>query len=318
MPFTVVVAGTTENTVTALSALWRDERFEIAHLITPEPKPIGRKQIITRNPVHEFAIENNIPATLVKQRLTPELAENLLSRHDKPDFLLVVDFGYLIPHTLLNWPAVAPVNIHPSDLPRWRGSSPGQFVLLYDEKESALSIIIMNEELDQGPIITQESFTVDESWTQTEYYRYGFEIAGRLLPDTLAKLADGLIQPTPQPTESPTPTASRLKKADAFIEWTVVSAAMRGDDQRQPPKLSSAVLNAALSHHRSLPILISRATRAFWPWPGLWTVIKTPKGQKRMKILASHVKNNKLVLEKVQIEGQLPALWKQVKNFASN
>ena len=76
MPFTVVVAGTTENTVTALSALWQDERFEIAHLITPEPKPIGRKQIITRNPVHEFAIENNIPATLVKQRLTPELAEN--------------------------------------------------------------------------------------------------------------------------------------------------------------------------------------------------------------------------------------------------
>ena len=92
---------------------------------------------------------------------------------------------------------------------------------------------------------------------------------------------------------------------------------MRGDDQRQPQELSSAVLNAALSHHRSLPILISRATRAFGHGR-VCGLSSNSKGQKRMKILASHVKNNKLVLEKVQIEGQLPALWKKVKNFASN
>jgi methionyl-tRNA formyltransferase len=71
--------------------------------------------------------------------------------------LLVVDFGYLIPTWLLQLPAIAPLNIHPSELPKWRGSSPGQFALLFknlgrETTQTAVTLMVMNEGLDQDQL----------------------------------------------------------------------------------------------------------------------------------------------------------------------
>jgi methionyl-tRNA formyltransferase len=335
-PISVAVAGSTERALWALERVLPDERFRLEWILTPEPKPIGRAQTISPNPLHQFGLDQQLPVVLVKKTLSDETRAEL-EQLPQPDILLVIDFGYLVPSWLLKLPKLAPLNIHPSTLPSWRGSSPGQFVLLYGETESAISLIIMNELLDQGAIVYQKPFAVQPDWTQTDYYRESFKLISEDLPELLSAFAAGRLKPQPQPLDSPTPIARRLKKENAFIPWELIVRAMAGD--HLPDRLDfdpevaqlenlPPLLRAVYAHYqdsgRSLPHLIERATKAFSPWPQLWTVVKTDKGDKRMKILSAKVEggdsrqgatqNTKLVLKEVQIEGKNPALWKELKN----
>ncbi|NCN51096.1 MAG: hypothetical protein GW925_01440, partial [Candidatus Pacebacteria bacterium] len=74
------------------------------------------------------------------------------------------------------------------------------------------------------------------------------------------------------------------------------------------------VLQKALDHHKSPATMIEHAIRAFSPWPQVWTLVKTAKGEKRMKLLSASIENDKLVLENVQIEGKEAARWNEVRN----
>ncbi len=386
MQYTVLIAGSTSHTTMCAEALFADERFSICGVLTPSPRPIGRKQIITPNPLHQFATEHALPIVHVEKRIdqtvrhqlestlqlesTPELEQDMQrgstvqigsALHSsvttaRPDFLLVVDFGYIVPNWLLELPTTAPVNIHPSKLPQWRGSSPGQFVLLYGEKQSSVSVIIMNDLLDQGALVTQLPFAVQETWTQTEYYSRAFTLVAAKLPSILDDLAQKRITPEPQPLDTPTPIAARFTKEDGFVPWEMVTAAMSGaawdtllangsDAQKQHPEpttnyLLSPLLDAALAFHGSPAKLIYYASHALSPWPGIWTIVQTVAGEKRMKILTSRldaelelgsvagsVTNSatksapnatqpaKLILETVQLEGKSPTPWSSVKSL---
>jgi methionyl-tRNA formyltransferase len=302
-PFTISIAGSTSHTVQCAQALLDDGRFKVTWILTPPPKPIGRKQVITKNALHVFAEEHQIPVIFVDKKIDSEV-QSAVEDFDQPDFLLVVDFGYLIPDWLLKWPKIAPLNVHPSLLPRWRGSSPGQFVLLYGEKESAVTVIVMNEGLDTGDIVAQEKFDVQSNWTQTEYYQFSFDLIGGVLAEKIVDLGEGRLQPKPQPVDSPTSLARRFTKDDGFVSWSIVEAAMTGVEIGDGD--ASALLKEASALLCSWPAVIANATRGLAPWPGVWTIIETDKGQKRMKILSAKVVENKLVLGNVQIEGQIP------------
>ena len=317
-PYSVVVAGSTNHTRTCAQALSDTPNFTISAVVTPIPKPIGRDQVITPNPLHQFATAQNIPAIMITKKIDDGVATEL-QKIEKPDFLLVVDFGYMVPNWMLSWPKIAPVNIHPSLLPRWRGSSPGQFVLLYGEKETAVSVITVTEKLDQGNIIAQLPFLVEENWTQTEYYNHGFSLVAAQLPSILEKYAETL-EALPQPEDSPTPIAGRFKKEDTFVPWNVVQQALKNETPLQENEASSlsAILTTATQHHGSLAKMLYHATAAFQPWPGLWTVVPTAKGEKRMKILETRLENNRLVLLEVQLEGKTPSSWNEIKNSIEN
>jgi methionyl-tRNA formyltransferase len=315
--YTVGVAGTTANTEMCIEALRTDGRFEVIWALTPPPKPTGRKQEITPNPLHKWAETHNIPVHFVEKKISPELQEQLQTR---PDFLLVVDFGYLVPKWLLEFPTVAPVNIHPSALPKWRGSSPGQFVLLYGEKESAQTIMVMGAGMDTGPILWQQSFPVDPQWTQAEYYPFSFTLAAKHLGDILTQTETGEITPAPQPESSPTLTARRLEKEDGYVAWKILAelAEMPHDTLPDEELTTSSLLKEAQTQTgQSWAQIIEQASRALHPWPGLWTILPTTKGSKRMKIFSVEVNNGKLELGKVQIEGQQPAQWKEVQTLYS-
>ncbi len=312
---TVAIAGTTSKTLACITALYSDDRFEIAWVLTPTPKPIGRKQTITPNPVHQFATDAHIPAFLVEHKLTSDTQQMLLSAAEKQpiDILLVVDFGYFIPSWLLSLPRIAPVNIHPSALPRWRGSSPGQFVLLYGETHSAVTVMVMNEEFDGGPIITALPFTVDRTWTTQDYYSHSFSLVCNQLADILSQFAQTKTT-TPQPADSPTVTAKRIAKEDAYIPWEIISAAMHGleiTDVSEVTTQLSPLLAGALRVHSSLADLIEAAVRALQPWPAVWTNLPTKAGAKRMKILTTKVEGKKLGIETVQVEGKTPSAFNQ-------
>ncbi len=326
MTLSIAVAGSTKRTLQCIQALENHPQFSISAIITPEPKLVGRKQVLTTNPVHQWAKDSDKHIHLVSKNLNG-VKDAVLGAGStpRPDYLLVVDFGYLVPQWLLEWPTQAPLNIHPSNLPRWRGSSPAQFALLYGDETSAVSVIEMTEQLDQGPVVSQIEFEVDPSWTQDEYYEHSFELVSSELAEIILKHAGGTLQSTPQPQESPTPIAGRLKKEDAFISWQLITAAMKGEntsEQQLTPDNISKLLREAFLSCNDLALLIERATRAFQPWPELWTLVKISGIEKRMKIQevsvldngAEHGANTRhtLQLKTVCIEGKPPTPWSDV------
>lgn len=294
MPYTVAIAGTTERTLMCAQAILTHPELKISFIITPAPKPIGRNQKITKNGVQLFADSNQLPTVLVKNKIDEEVKREI-KQCEKPDFLLVIDFGYLVPEWLLDLPKIMPLNIHPSALPKWRGSSPGQFVLLNGESKSAVSVIQMTPKFDQGPIVWQQEFEVNPSWTQAEYYQFSFELVCKELAEIMIKLGSGEITPLPQPDKSPTPLARRITKQDAFREWDEIQSVMKGENVER-----AAVLE--------------QASRAYSPWPLLWTEIPTNKGKKRMQIISTQIKDQKLILNQVKIEGMGIKPWVEVKN----
>lgn len=316
----VVVAGTTAHTVLCAQALQDDARFAVQCVVTPNPRPIGRQQTITPNPLELWARSQDIKVVSVAKKLDATVQQELMtSCTDGMDILLVVDFGYLVPDWLLSLPRLAPLNVHPSKLPRWRGSSPGQFVLLYGETDSAVTVMRMSAGLDEGPIIKQIEFAVDRSWNQTEYYQHAFELLRPELAGVVAQYAQSCQAGEPahqqQPETSPTPVARRLAKEDGFVEWrTLAPLVLRDQQVVNEPACSDLLQEIALATHSSWPEVFARAARALSPWPGLWTIIPTAKGLKRMKLLSCLARGSQLILETVQIEGQQPARWDQVKN----
>lgn len=293
--YKIAVAGSTERTLQVAQTIAQDSRFQITYLITPSPKKVGRQQELVTNPVHQFAEKNELPTILVNTKIDQSVREQIeqANQAEPIDFLLVVDFGYLVPKWLLELPKTTPLNIHPSELPRWRGSSPGQFVLLHGDEQSAVTLMVMNEAMDEGPVIAQLPFTVDQSWTQVEYYQHSFDLICEQLGDLIDQFARGELKATPQPAESPTPTADRLSKEDSFRDWQLISKAMEIGEQAAE---------------------IERACRAYYPWPKLWTQVETNQGEKRLIIHRCHLnQNNHLELDQVQLEGKNIATWNEIK-----
>lgn len=304
----IAIAGTTAHTVMCADALSQDSRFEISWVLTPSPRKVGRKQELVKNPLHVWAEEHHVSIVFVESKIDQKVQQEVeKANKNKVDFLLVVDFGYIVPNWLLELPQIAPVNIHPSDLPKYRGSSPGQFVLLFGEKDSAVSIIKMDDLLDHGDLIYQSKIEVLNTWTMSEYYQQAFDIISKQLPNVLADFAAGKITPTPQTDDSPTPIARRLNRDDGFISWESLNA-------KTPPNDVSELLKEVYEKLQNWPQTVVNAVRAFSPWPGVWTLVQTTKGEKRMKILEASLRDGQLELETVQIEGQQPTSLENVRN----
>lgn len=294
--YTIAIAGSTQRTRQVARTLSTDPRFRVSLIITPSPREVGRKKVLTENPLHAFAKENALPTVLVGKKIDTDIREEIEAYFTKTpfDFLLVVDFGFLVPKWLLDLPKTAPLNIHPSLLPRWRGASPGQFVLLSGETNSAVTLMIMNERMDEGPILAQLQFTVEPTWTQVEYYQYAFDLICEKLGDLIEQFAQGKIKPQQQPPDSPTPVADRLSKESSFRDWAVIQEAMIAGTQA---------------------VELERACRAHFPWPKLWTRVPTARGEKRLIIHRCHLDEaGKLVLNEVQVEGKNPSDWKSVSS----
>jgi methionyl-tRNA formyltransferase len=291
-PCTIVVAGSTARTRLCAESLAEDPRFEITGILTPSPRAIGRQQVVTQNPLHIFAEQQNIPFLLIDKKIPKPLTFDL-----RPSFLLVVDFGYIVPSWLLEWPTIAPVNIHPSDLPKYRGSSPGQFALVFGETESAVTIMQMDEKLDHGPIITKIPFVIDPEWTAPEYYEHAFSLVTDTLTDILCDFAVEK-KSTPQPDDSPSPVARMLKRDDGFVPLATLEALLKEEAPEIPvPFLESYSLATSRQSLYNL-------WRGLTPWPGLWTTITRDGQEKRMKLLSFHINDDKLYLDTVQVEGK--------------
>lgn len=324
----IAVAGSTTHSARTAKTLNDHNQFSLNWVFTPKPKKIGRHQKLTANPLHQWAETQSIK-TFLFEKNTNELKTKILNTQAKNpiDYLLVVDFGYLIPTWLLQLPGKAVLNLHPSALPSWRGSSPGQYAILYGDQQAAVSLLRLTDELDAGPIIQQIEFSIKKTWTSQDYYDHSFKLANQNLPEWLLDHSQEKIQEKPQPKQSTTPQANKIQKQDAYLNWEILSnLLLAGQDSQKNLKLIKSQLKPTTLLARVLiknpvqnwSVVIERASRAFQPWPILWTQIPSTKGEKRMQIFSCQVNQDEsLQLKEVKIEGQNRSQWNQVKNYFS-
>jgi len=316
-PITVAIAGSTSYTRQCAQVLSDDPDFAITHILTPTAKLTGRKQLLTPNPLDAWAHERKIPTTWIKEKVDSFIHADLMMV-TPPDLLLVVDFGYFVPGWLLSWPKKAPLNIHPSMLPRWRGSSPGQFPLLYGDEQSGVTLMIMNEAFDAGPLVKQLPFDIEPTWTAQDYYDHAFSLITQQLPTLLKQFMADELTATAQPEESPTAVAGKLTRDDGYIAWDLLSKLIGGQqptDQCDFGTISPVLLDA-FAETKNIYHVVERSIRALSPWPGVWTKVMTESGEKRLKILSAHLENSQLFLDQVQLEGKQPVAWSQ-QNYSA-
>lgn len=310
-PLRIAIAGTNEYAAQCAEKLRADNRFEVAWVVTPPPKPVGRKQELTPCAVEQWAHQHsltvhNVPSNFADLRDT-------LENEGPIDFLLVVVFGYLIPDWLIELPRRAAVNVHPSDLPKYRGSSPGQYALLFGEQESAVCLIRLAETFDSGAILARYPFTVEPDETQASYYQKAFDLIAPNLPEHLFAYAQNPTE-MPQPEKSPTLLAKRLTRQDGFLPYELVQIAEIGDDNPVSARktilaqLSPLLTAVADSEPLAPAMFVERTARALNPWPGVWTTLPAYKGKSdvRLKLLEVRLEKNRLKLQKVQVEGETP------------
>jgi methionyl-tRNA formyltransferase len=246
----VAFAGTPEFAVPALRAIAGSSHTLVGVLTQPD-RPKGRGRVLTPSPVKQAALELGVPVAQ-PETLRTEAGRAALEEW-RPDVLVVVAYGQILPPEVLKLPRLGCVNIHASLLPRWRGAAPIQRAILAGDRETGVTIMQMDEGLDTGPILLQRSLPIEATSTAATLHDRLAALGAEALLEALEGLERGDLVPRPQPAEGVT-YAAKLEKSEALIDWS------RTADE------------------------IERQVRAFDPWP----VAETRFEGEQLRIHAAH------------------------------
>lgn len=228
----VAFAGTPEFAVPTLRALMASPH-ELVGVLTQPDRPSGRGRRLTASRV-KVAVGTSAPVAQPATLRSVDDRAPLASW--RPDVLVVVAYGLILPKAVLEIPRLGCVNLHASLLPRWRGAAPVERALLAGDEVTGVTIMLMEEGLDTGPMLLQRQVTIDSRDTGISLRARLAALGAPLLLEALQALADGTARPRPQPAEGVT-YARKLEKREAPIDWS----------------------QAAVS--------IERQVRALQPWP---------------------------------------------------
>ncbi len=270
--------GTPEFGAVVLEGLIRGG-FPPVLVITETDKPSGRKQIVTPLPVKITAQKYDIPV------LQPEIISGgptslqIGGKSDlfktKPDLIVVAAYGQILPKEILDIPKYGSLNVHPSLLPKHRGATPVQSAILSGDKETGVTIMLMDEGIDTGPMLSQKKTGIGPNETFQELHDRLAVLGSELLTDTIPDWVRGQIKADPQDDDKAT-YSKILKREDGLIDW------------------------------RKSPEELDRKIRALNPWPGAYAI----QNKKRVKVLKAKLENGKLIIEQVQPEGKKPMSYK--------
>lgn len=268
-----VFFGTPKFAETILDELLA-EGFIPQLIVAQEDKPKGRHLVMTPPETKVWGEKHNVPVYQPKTLRDGEALAFLKEKEPESgwDLFIVAAYGKIIPKDILEYPKHKTLNVHPSLLPKLRGSSPIQGAIL-EEKNTGVTIMRIDEELDHGPIVAQRNATI-EPWPP---YREVLEETlahegGRLLSEVIPQWVQGSLKEIPQDDSQATYT-KKISKEDALLNL---------EDE---------------------PSLNLRKIKAYSGWPNAYTFLETKSGKKRMIIKSAHVENDTLILEKVIPEG---------------
>ncbi len=207
--------GTPDIAVPTLHAL-REAGHEVCLVITQPDRPRGRGRKCVPCAVKCAAEEAGLPITQ-PERVGEEECCALLRRL-QPDAFVVVAFGQILPPEVLAIPRLGSINVHFSLLPKYRGAAPVERALMAGETKTGVTIMLMDEGMDTGPILAAREVEIGEEETAGELKERLAELGAPLLVETLEAFAAGKITPQPQDHEAAT-YARRIKKEEAEIDW---------------------------------------------------------------------------------------------------
>lgn len=263
-------------------------------VVTSPDRPAGRKLEPLVSPVKKLALLHNL---LVAQ---PEKPAELLIRPELTEagYFVLAAYGAILPKALVELPPKGVLNVHPSLLPKYRGPSPERAALLAGDKKTGVTVMLLDEKVDHGPVLAQEEFAIPEGTRHEQLHEALGELGGDLLAKTIPLWLEGKIKPVAQNHGKATLT-SKVSKEQGRIDW------------KEPAEY------------------IMRQIRAYDPWPGTFT----SWNGKLLKVLEASTADfpgydsfapgdtfslqgrpavmtgsGALVLERVQLEGRNPAL----------
>ena len=248
--YRLVFFGSPEFALPPLKTLYLGG-YKIVGIYSQEPKKKSRGMKEIATPVHQWA-ESQLLPVFTPSKLDVLSLEQFQSL--KPDIAVLFAYGKIIPVNWLNVPLYGFVNIHASLLPKWRGAAPVQRAIENGDKSTGITIMKMNEGLDEGPIIASQEIPISNDTTGKSLIDKMSYDSCSLLFNNLEKYLSGKISPLQQDNSSST-YASKIKKSETKITWS----------------LSASEINQKI--------------RAFYPYPSMWFLYEGS----RFKILKARI-----------------------------
>ncbi len=240
----IVFMGSAELSVPSLAAILDAGLDEVVGVVSQPDRPAGRNRVLTPCPLKAYAESRGLWVMTPEKIGDPASVEALAAL--KPDLLVVVAYGQYIPQRVI---ALAPreaINVHPSLLPKYRGSAPIQWTLLNGDAETGVSIIYLAKAMDAGDIIRQERFPVLPDDTSGSLHDRLAREGAMLLLKAIDDIRNGCVSRTAQ-DEAGAVAVRKLAKEDGAIDWSLPAEAIRN------------------------------RIRAFDPWPGSYCTL--PDGE---------------------------------------
>lgn len=232
-----VFMGTPEFAVGTLQGLI-DAGADLCGVYTQPDRPKGRGKKLAAPPVKELAQKYKIPVFQPTRLRNPEAVEELAAL--KPDLIVVVAYGQILPQSVLDIPKYGCINVHASLLPKYRGAAPINKVIVDGESESGITTMVMDAGLDTGDMLVKRSLAIGENETAGELHDRMAVLGRETMEETLRLLCAGELKPEKQ-DDSLTCYAPMMKKEDGLIDW------------QQPART------------------IHNLVRGLAPWPGAYT-----------------------------------------------
>lgn len=249
----IIFMGTSEFAVPVLEKLLAN--YQITAVVTRPDKPAGREKELTESPIKRLAVKNNLPV------FQPENLKNDIEkiRELNPDLIIVVAYGKIIPKKIIEIPKFGIINIHPSLLPKYRGPSPIQTAILNGEKKTGVSIMLIDEEMDHGPILANQESGIGNNDTAETLSKKLSILGADLLITILPNYFSGKVKPREQDHREATFTKI-ITREDGQVDWS------------------------------KTPEEIERQFRALTSWPGIFSFWQ----DKRIKItgLETSIRDN--------------------------
>ncbi|HKP93717.1 MAG TPA: methionyl-tRNA formyltransferase [Chthoniobacterales bacterium] len=283
----VVFIGTGEIGLPVLRWLLGSAEHQLVGVVTQPDKPVGREQRIESPPIKAALAGKTVPVlqpAKIKSSDPVARIEEL-----KPEVIVVMAYGQILPRSVLEIPSKACLNLHASLLPKYRGAAPIQAAIVAGERETGITVMYMAEGLDTGDILLQRRLEIAPDETGRSLHDRLAELGPAALQEAFALLESGTAPRIPQDEKTAT-YAPKLERAHGRIDWGEPATT------------------------------IERKIRAFDPWPGAFTVLRDEEGRERkVKIFRASVvdscsadpanliipaKEGALKLEEVQLEGK--------------
>jgi methionyl-tRNA formyltransferase len=237
----LLFCGTPQFAVPTLKHLLEQPDFEVAAVVTQPDRPSGRGQEISFSPVKETAVAAKLQV-LQPTKIRAGETEMFL-RQAKPDAIVIIAYGQIIPARLLTIPKFGWINAHASLLPKYRGAAPIQWAIAKGETRTGVTSMRIDAGMDTGEILLQQETQIAPRENTPELAARLAALSAPLMAETLRGLRDGTIQAMPQ-NHAEASMAPILKKENGRIAWF------------QP---ASVIFNRM---------------RGFTPWPGSYTTFR--------------------------------------------